>query len=826
MNRKSTVMGTEGIKYALFELYINNEKKSIKYDLEAEVPLDQPINVNNSLTDHNDKIIFTADAIKYGIDKLEPGIYAVVYGTDNTKYESLVKEKEGADAIQKLDPRIRLFYAFEEEIYIASSYKGYPVVALAYEGLEGSNPGGDGVRVPWFTNDNATLNNKYRSKIKKIILPESIVIFDDYSLHSHNCLEELIMPKNIWFLGHQVIGYTNLKELKITNLVYGKQGALVRVSGFGAGINTPPTEIIIDNYKGSNNLLYDPLQEPRKYTILFGTRKVSAPVSIISLLQSNLNYGSGIVKFRVQGDSKMSILNQPIINSDIEVLSFSPEAEEIDYFPIISTLRSDGVIKLKEVYIEGLPKITKEIKDKASLFDKKITTIDQTIYFSHSKEEIEASLQSTEYKMDLDTFLCGRTAYYNYKPKVTEDNDFIAFTYGGVHSLRDLKIYRTSNSNRYQFNAKNPSQDKTQKDPNVDGTLYTYSQLEPLTFSVSFAYDNLCYEDIRKIKQTFNGKEVKELVFEEYPYKVYEAKVTGTPTLTYNVFDDYNGKTVYKGTGTVTFTCYYPYAHTPTDLRNGVDGKYLNHYFQSEFEQPIYPTFYEWKDSCGLLKSTDKLNNDLSAVDDNTYVEKITVCNRGETSGPFVLTFKGYVPKGTIIKADNGQIKISESCYDLEFNSQTGQLTGRSVTKFITKTWQRTDYEGTAETTTDVNYFSTIVIDYANLNKTITHGNFQFSERRAIKYQGSPFLTISPSLDGFSDIEIFYNTNEDPAVSVINIGFAQKNGINEQEAYRTFIMNLWNNNTSGGRRYNDNIANGLNFLFQSERTIDYQVWYY
>ena len=194
-------MGTEGIKYALFELYMNDGKKYIKYDLEADEPKTQQINVNNSLSDDS-KTIFTQEAIQYGIDKLELGIYAVVYGTDNTKYESLVKEKEGTDVISRLDPRIRLFYAFEEEIYIASSYKGYPVVALAYEGLEGSNPGGDGLRKPYFLNTNAPLNNKYRSKTKKIILPESIVIFDNYSLHSHNHLEELIMPKNIWFLGY------------------------------------------------------------------------------------------------------------------------------------------------------------------------------------------------------------------------------------------------------------------------------------------------------------------------------------------------------------------------------------------------------------------------------------------------------------------------------------------------------------------------------------------------------------------------------------------------------------------------------------------------
>jgi hypothetical protein len=55
--------------------------------------------------------------------------------------------------------------------------------------------------------------------------------------------------------------------------------------------------------------------------------------------------------------------------------------------------------------------------------------------------------------------------------------------------------------------------------------------------------------------KTFNGKEVQELVFDELPFKAYDAKVTGTPTFKFIPFDTSNG-TTYSGEGTINFTCY------------------------------------------------------------------------------------------------------------------------------------------------------------------------------------------------------------------------------------------------------------------------------
>jgi hypothetical protein len=75
----------------------------------------------------------------------------------------------------------------------------------------------------------------------------------------------------------------------------------------------------------------------------------------------------------------------------------------------------------------------------------------------------------------------------------------------------------------------------------------------------------LTKSDIDKLKEVFNGLEVKELIFDECPYKAYLARVSGQPTIKYIPFEGEDGEDIYKGEGTLNFTCYQPYAQTPTN---------------------------------------------------------------------------------------------------------------------------------------------------------------------------------------------------------------------------------------------------------------------
>jgi hypothetical protein len=50
------------------------------------------------------------------------------------------------------------------------------------------------------------------------------------------------------------------------------------------------------------------------------------------------------------------------------------------------------------------------------------------------------------------------------------------------------------------------------------------------------------------------------LVFDERPYKIYRAKVTGSATMKHIPFAEGETNRLYKGEGTIQFTCYDPFA--------------------------------------------------------------------------------------------------------------------------------------------------------------------------------------------------------------------------------------------------------------------------
>ena len=142
------------------------------------------------------------------------------------------------------------------------------------------------------------------------------------------------------------------------------------------------------------------------------------------------------------------------------------------------------------------------------------------------------------------------------------DYDFIGFTYNGYHSIDDLKIYRVSDGDRYNLNISPTAKDKTADVPGGDGMYYLGSYHTKRDFAIKFVFDDLSEEDVRKLSTVFNGQSFHELIFDEWPYKAYDAKISQSPTINYICFD-INGERVYKGEGTLNFTCVNPYAHTP-----------------------------------------------------------------------------------------------------------------------------------------------------------------------------------------------------------------------------------------------------------------------
>lgn len=180
--------------------------------------------------------------------------------------------------------------------------------------------------------------------------------------------------------------------------------------------------------------------------------------------------------------------------------------------------------------------------------------------------------------------------------------DFVGFTYNGVHSS-DLKIYRTNSGDRYDDNITATMTDKTVDVPGGDGQYYFGTTFKNRTFAINYVFDELKESDISKIKQTFNGDGIHDLIFDERPYLVWSAKVTGSASMKHLCFTQ-DGERIYKGEGSITFTCYYPFAHSPTKLwfnQNGKityntkDGKFLSNY-----DSTIYTNVQEWKNEVGL----------------------------------------------------------------------------------------------------------------------------------------------------------------------------------------------------------------------------------
>lgn len=158
-----------------------------------------------------------------------------------------------------------------------------------------------------------------------------------------------------------------------------------------------------------------------------------------------------------------------------------------------------------------------------------------------------------------------------------ESNSWIDFRYG-TNYASDFGLLRVSNSSRYNENLIPTLTDKTAEVPGGDGTYYFNSYYKQKQFNINFAYDNLTETQLRQVRNWLNGKEIKELEFDEREHYIYFAKVTGSPSFKYIPFDTYDHKSnntsadlpsgsgeselIYKGEGSVTFTCYDPYSYS------------------------------------------------------------------------------------------------------------------------------------------------------------------------------------------------------------------------------------------------------------------------
>lgn len=244
----------------------------------------------------------------------------------------------------------------------------------------------------------------------------------------------------------------------------------------------------------------------------------------------------------------------------------------------------------------------------------------------------------------------------------TADYDYIAFTFDGKHSYEDFGLVRTSDGDRYNEELLPTAQDTTAEVIGGDGTYFFNTRHKQKVFNISFAFDGLNDEKIREMKQWLDGKKIADLWFAENPYKVYSAKVTGQPNIKFIPFDDYNASgqkvgRIYKGEGSITFTCYWPYAHTPdyVGATGTANGKDLDSYTATDFSNKT-----QWAAASGLTPSTGTCTGE----------------NPGDLPAPFKLTKTSLVQTGDKFQVGDLQIVIGTNCYNLEWDSKTGLVLG------------------------------------------------------------------------------------------------------------------------------------------------------
>ena len=235
--------------------------------------------------------------------------------------------------------------------------------------------------------------------------------------------------------------------------------------------------------------------------------------------------------------------------------------------------------------------------------------------------------------------------------------DFVGFTFNGKHCIKDFKMYRTSNGSRYDDTLVPELNTKTADIPGGNGQIYFYTKYKTRKFSINLAFENLTEKQYREARAWLDGQEIHDLIFDEAPYKVYSASVGAPPTFKTVCFNNGNER-VYKGEASITFTCHYPFAHTPNvdtiwyDGITSFDGKDLSRYNVSHFTSKT-----EWQEASGILTHSVGINP-------------------GDLPAPFLVT-KDNIAANVTLKVADCEIVVKEACSDFKWDSKTGLVTGK-----------------------------------------------------------------------------------------------------------------------------------------------------
>lgn len=137
---------------------------------------------------------------------------------------------------------------------------------------------------------------------------------------------------------------------------------------------------------------------------------------------------------------------------------------------------------------------------------------------------------------------------------------FLGFTYNGIHSST-LGITRTSSGSRYNESLVPSMTDRAADKLGVDGQFFYGTTYNKREFTINYAVEGMTAAQKSMMDKYWLDKKPHLLIFDESPYKVYCAKITGTAQLKFLPFTQ-NKELVYRGEGSFVFRCAFPYGRS------------------------------------------------------------------------------------------------------------------------------------------------------------------------------------------------------------------------------------------------------------------------
>lgn len=241
--------------------------------------------------------------------------------------------------------------------------------------------------------------------------------------------------------------------------------------------------------------------------------------------------------------------------------------------------------------------------------------------------------------------------------------DYVGFTFNGKHSS-ELGIVRTSEGSRFNENLLPTIQDKTIQVPGGDGMYHFGSYYTQRQFNISYAFDSLTEAQLNELKLWLGDKKIHTLIFDETPYKAYQAKVTGTASIKHIPFSEGATNRIYKGEGTIQFTAYDPYSYSVN--------KYLDQYVR--VKKILQPAI--------TIKLSESMGLDYLPWDDN----KIPIPGKKyviDYNGLKIIDTALFSEEINVISIGNNTVNVEYflNSKDIEFHGEFGKTVVISISE-------------------------------------------------------------------------------------------------------------------------------------------------